>query len=99
MNHSSPNTVQIGDSVLYQTLKDEVVLLNMSDQRYYGLNDTGSRMWELLLELRNVSAVEDRLFAEFDTDRGSIRDDLEQLVSKMLEKDLLKAPGGIKRPY
>jgi hypothetical protein len=93
MSTTSLESVQIGDAVLYQTLKDEVVLLNMSNQQYYGLNDIGSRMWELLLELPNVSAVAERLTVEFEVDETSVRADLNGLIERLLNAGLLKTAG------
>ena len=68
-----------------------MVLLNIDNQQYYGLNDVGARMWELLLELRSLDAVTERLEAEYEIDRETLRADLERLVRDLLHAGLLKA--------
>lgn len=90
MNNAIPENVQIGDSILYQTLKDEVVLLNISNQQYYGLDDVGARMWELLLELPDLTAVTHRLTSDYEVDAIVVRADLERLVEQLLNAGLLK---------
>jgi hypothetical protein len=82
--------VEIGEDVLFQQLQGEVVLLNMASQRYYGLNEVGARMWELLLESGSVDAVADRLHETYDTDPITLRSDLERLVGELLGAGLLK---------
>lgn len=47
-------------------LDDEVVILNLGDGAYYGLNPVAARIWELLHERRTVAAIRDQLLAEYD---------------------------------
>ena len=41
---------QVTEDVLFQTVYDEAVLLNLNNDRYYGLDNVGARMWQLLAE-------------------------------------------------
>ena len=83
--------VEIGEDVLFQQLQGEVVLLNMASQRYFGLNEVGARMWQLLLESGNVDTVTDRLRETYDADPLTLRADLERLVGELVGAGLLKA--------
>jgi hypothetical protein len=88
----SPARVQPADDVIYQALQDEIVLLNMKDQQYFGLDDVGSAMWKLLVECGgDVETVADRLCAEYDVDRATVREDLGILIRNLLAAGLLKA--------
>jgi len=89
MRDTVPERVQISDSVLYHALDGGIVLLNMTSEQYYGLDDIGKRMWELLLELGNVTEVVERLAAEFDVDRARLQADLAVLVDKLMKAGLL----------
>jgi len=92
MNDSLPGAVAIGEAVLYQELEGEVVLLNMTSQEYYGLNDTGARMWKCLLESAgNMDSAEELLSKTYEIERNVIRADLEKLVRDLLHAGLLKA--------
>ena len=42
---------------------DEVALLSLSEGRYYGLNSTGARVWELLREPIRVRDLLGRMLA------------------------------------
>jgi hypothetical protein len=85
-----PATVQIGDDVVFQALQDEVVLLNMKDQHYFGLDDIGTDMWNLLIESGNIEVVADRMCTLYDVDKTRIVADLKSLVNKLLVAGLLK---------
>jgi hypothetical protein len=86
-----PTTVTIGDTVLYQDLEDEVVLLNMANQQYYGLNEVGTQMWKYLMEVGDVAAASARLSSEYEADASVIRADMSALIKELLDAGLLKA--------
>jgi hypothetical protein len=88
---SSPLSVQIGESVIYQRLRNEAVLLEMNAQAYYGLDAVATEMWELLVEHHDVEVVLERLKAIYDVDEATVRKDLWALVDRMISAQLLKA--------
>jgi hypothetical protein len=81
---------EIGEDVFYQPMQDEVVLLNLKSQQYYGLDVMGARIWNLLLEHRNVETVADRICAEYDVDRDRALRDIEVMVKDFFAAGLVK---------
>jgi hypothetical protein len=94
MSETIPPHVEIGDSVIYQNLQDEVVILNMTSQEYYGLDSIGASMWKMLLDYRDVGTVADRMTAMYDVERETVLNDLNALVRRLLDSGLLKASEG-----
>ncbi|MGA2713901.1 MAG: PqqD family protein [Bryobacteraceae bacterium] len=91
MSDVLPLAVTIADAVLYQELEDEVVLLNMENQQYYGLNDVGAKMWKSLMESGNIAVAGELLSQTYEIEQAVIRSDLESLVRDLLKAGLLKA--------
>jgi Coenzyme PQQ synthesis protein D (PqqD) len=87
----SPPRVEICEDVIYQPLQNEVVLLNMTSQQYFGLNDVGTDMWKLLIEHRDVETVLECLCEEYSADKETLRRDLDTLIQGLLAEGLLKA--------
>lgn len=87
-----PARVEAGDDVIFQALHDELVLLNMKSQEYFGLDDVGSEMWNLLIEHGDLEVVTSLLAGKYDVDPQTVRRDLIGLVERLLETGLLK-PG------
>ena len=78
------------ESVLINTFDDgESVLLNLDTEHYFGLNDSGSRMWELLTSEPTVDAAYSALQAEFDIDADTLRSDLAAFVDDLVEHQLV----------
>ena len=90
MNLAVPEAVTIGDSVIFQQVNDEAVLLSLTTQEYYGLNDVGASMWNSLLECGELEAVVKKISSVYDADENVIRQDLHSMVRQLLELDFLK---------
>jgi len=53
------DAVEIGETVLYQQVRDEIVLLDMQKQRCYGLDPVGADMWHALMQHGRVELALD----------------------------------------
>lgn len=78
------------ENVLLRRLSDgESVILNLSDERYYGLNASGTLMWEALVEHGSVSDALASLLEIYEVDAAELRADLAQLVSELESAGLM----------
>jgi hypothetical protein len=91
MEQNVPASVEIADSVIYQNLQDEVVILNMASGEYYGLDSVGASMWKMLIDQREIAAVADRMVTEYEVRPDTVRGDLHTLVRQLLDAGLLKS--------
>jgi hypothetical protein len=91
MLHRFPQQVKPGDDVISETVQNEVVLLKLSSQEYFGLGDVGAHAWKLLVETGDVARVADRLCESYAGDPTRIRSDFQALVDELIEAGLLKA--------
>jgi hypothetical protein len=89
MNPSLPTQVEISPEALFQELEGETVLLNLQSERYYGLDDVGTRMWQLLAENGDVGAAFTQLLQEYDVDAVQLEADLAGLIGRLAEAGLL----------
>ena len=52
--------------VLVRLLDQESVLLNLETEQYFGLDETGTRMWQLVTTSPNIDAAYQELLTEYD---------------------------------
>lgn len=71
-----------------------MVLLHLKTERYYGLDETGTRMWQLLEEHGETAPVVQQLLAEYEIDEATIRRDLAMLIERFAESGLLTVQDG-----
>lgn len=89
--------IRSSENVIYQKFDGECVLLNIASEKYYGLNDVGTNMWQLITELGTEDAVLARLCDRYDADRETLRHDLNRLIASLLAEGLVSvAPAGEK---
>ena len=76
--------------VLFRLLERESVLLNLETERYFGLDETGTRMWELVTTSPSIDAAYQELLAEYEVPRDLLRENLTELVGHLVEHGLLE---------
>ena len=80
---------KVGDATISQRLQNEVVLLDLATQEYFGLDELGSQIWELILEGNDVDSVLSRILAAYDVTENTAREDLNQLILQLCVSGLL----------
>ena len=81
--------VASGD-VLVSEFGNELVLLNLRDGVYYGLEDVGARIWALLKQPVTLSAIRDAIVSEYDVNPTSCERDVRALVEELATKGLVE---------
>jgi len=84
--------VVIMRELLASALGEEKVILDMKSGLYYGLDEVGARVWDLLTEPRTPREVCDRIEEEYEVDRSLLETDVLRLVRQFDAEDLLAAP-------
>lgn len=82
-------TVRITPDVLHQELGGETVLLNLANENYFGLDEVGTRVWQVLGETRNANDVVTRLIEEYDVPTERLRADVERLITELAAAGLV----------
>src|SRR6266436_3463760 len=76
--------------VLVRFLDRESVLLNLETEQYFGLDETGTRMWQLVTGSPNIDVAYQELLAEFDVEPELLRSNLMELLSRLVDSGLLQ---------
>jgi hypothetical protein len=75
--------------VLVRFLDRESVLLNLETERYFGLDETGTRMWQLATDSPSLNAAYQQLLAEFDVEPELLRSNFLELLDRLVDSGLL----------
>jgi len=84
------NRVKIMPDVLSQNVSGETVLLDLNSENYFGLDEVGTRIWQLLQEDGSLQSVLERMLEEYDVAEGQFGSDIEQLITKLNEAGLIE---------
>jgi hypothetical protein len=81
--------LEISSSVIYQNVADEVVLLNLDSQQYFGLNSVGADAWKLLAEHGTLDAVVQGMHKAYGSEETVLRNDLGNLLDQLMAAGLV----------
>ena len=90
MQISFSDRVTVPDDVLVSRLQEESVILNLDSERYYGLDDVGTRILSVLTNAESIEAAYQSLLAEYDVDESVLRQDLLALVESLVQQGIVK---------
>ena len=86
---SFSDRVRVPEDVLISNLQDEAVILNLNSERYFGLDNVGTRMLTVLSISNSIEAAYELLLTEYDVDPHLLRRDLISLIANLVEQGLL----------
>ena len=81
--------IKVSPDVVFRTLDGEAVLLNLQSGVYFGLNQTGTRIWSMLSENTSLSEVHSRIVKEYEVEPELARSDLLTLTKQLAQKGLI----------
>ena len=85
-----PARVFPSPQVLQQLIEGQLMLLDLTQQRHFGLDEVGSRVWNLLSQSPETDAVVAALLAEYDVEEEQLRRDLSHLIDRLVDAGLVQ---------
>ena len=86
--------IQPSPHVLFREIDKECVLLDLGSGTYFGLNEVGTRVWNLLREGLSEDDIVRTIAGEYDSDAGTIRADVRRLLTDLENRKLIVHGGG-----
>lgn len=75
---------------LYSDLNGEAVILSMKNGKYYGLNEVGRRIWNVIKEPANLDEIQARILDEYEVDEETCYREVSSFLQKMLSEGLIE---------
>lgn len=94
MTFSFNDRIKLPNDILISGLQAESVLLNLDSERYYGLNDVGTRMLTLLTSSDSIGTAYDSLLDEYDVEAEVLRRDLISTIEELAKHGLVEIISG-----
>jgi hypothetical protein len=90
MSISFDERLILPEDVLVSNVEGESVLLNLNSERYFGLDDVGTRMLSVLTNSSSIQTAYEALLAEYEVENETLRHDLAELIDQLVEQGLLE---------
>jgi hypothetical protein len=80
----------VPSGVIARQLSGEAIILDIESGTYFGLNEVGARIWEMLESGETLEAVCARLLEEFEVSREQLQGDVLALVDELKDRRLIE---------
>ena len=67
---------------------DQTLMMSVEQGRYYAVDSTAARIWELIEHPIRLGALVDTLIGEYDIDRDTCADQVLSFVSELIDNGL-----------
>jgi hypothetical protein len=88
MKPTLADSVTTSHEVLFREVEGEAVLLDLASERYFGLDEVGTRIWQLLQEHSSLRKVYEVLRDEYDVEPARLEEDLLKHVRELTDAGL-----------
>ena len=75
---------------LSSELAGEAVILDVKSGVYYGLNEVGASIWNLIQEPKTVNEIRDAILKEYFVEPEQCDRDLKELLKQLADKGLIE---------
>ncbi|MCB1730392.1 MAG: PqqD family protein [Halieaceae bacterium] len=83
-------TITLSPDVISQEVSGETVLLDLESENYFGLDEVGTRIWQLIKETNDLETIFNTLLAEYDVSEERLLGDLDALLGEIAGLGLVK---------
>lgn len=80
---------QISSETLHSKIDDEVILMSIEADSYFGLDPIASRIWELLEQPKTLDELVALLMEEYEVDASTCTEDVRALLGDLQDKGLV----------
>ena len=82
--------VLLSPDVMVREVGGEIVVLDLKTEKYLGLDEVATSMWQALTAAESVEAAYEVLAAEFDVEGEQLRRDLDEFIQELIKLGLIE---------
>lgn len=82
--------IVVSDRVIAKRLEDEMVLLDLGSENYFGLNEMATAMWQELTGSGTIEEAYETLLEQYEVEPEVLRADLEDLLQQLVDSRIVE---------
>jgi hypothetical protein len=83
--------IQISSDALAQEIAGETVILDLASSTYFGIDETGTMIWQLMQEGMSLEQIHHHMLDEYEVAADVLEKDILAFVSQLQEAGLIRA--------
>jgi len=82
--------IQRNTDLIHANIDNETMLMSLSNGEYYGMNDIGSKIWELLENSMSVAELISELTNIYELTAKQCEQDIQPFLTSLHDKDIIE---------
>jgi hypothetical protein len=82
------------DGLVLEEIEDEIVVLDLSNNVYFGLNPVGRRVWKHMEQGDSLGEAIDAIAEHFDVEKERVDADVRAFLADAVENELMTLESG-----
>lgn len=83
-------SIKISNEIVSQEVGEELMLLNLATEEFFGLDVVAGDIWRQLQEGKSMQEALDTLLRMYDVSEVQLRADIERFVHELVDKQLVE---------
>ena len=92
---NSETTFEVADNVFPNQIEQEKVILSLKSGQYYGLDEIGARIWDLLQQSQTMGEITRIICREYEVELEECEGDVRELLEELLEAKLIEVQSAL----
>ncbi|MCH6258786.1 PqqD family peptide modification chaperone [Puniceicoccaceae bacterium K14] len=85
-----PETIVVRSTeILGSEIEEQTVMMDVKNGNYYGLGETGSRIWQLIEKPISIAVLCDMLVGEFSVDPAQCLSDTVDFIATLADREIV----------
>lgn len=89
MAYEMNEIIRRNPEMLSSNMDGETVMMSIENGEYYGLNEIGTRIWELTADRISVKELIEKLMDEYEVDEETCKTDVFEFLDGLMKKKLI----------
>lgn len=81
--------IRKSDKILTQNLDDDSIMANIDKGYYYGVSNTGKRIWDLVDEKHTVGEICQQLRQEYNVEPADFEAEVLKFIQELIDEELV----------
>ena len=89
MKEFKDKIISRSEGIVFNKLDDELVMMSIANSEYYGLDNIGAQIWEIIEQPVSFNEIVTLLIKKYDVSEENCSADVQKFLSELLGKNLI----------
>ena len=89
MKEFKDKIISRSEGVVFNKLDDELVMMSLANSEYYGLDNIGSQIWEIIEQPVSFNDIIATLIKKYDVSEENCIADIQEFLTVLFDKNLI----------